>query len=60
MTLYPFLDKMPHDRKKEFKDEYIHEFMKRKLTCKTVQNNQEQTNFIDLNTILIAYARKIV
>ncbi|XP_025269751.1 juvenile hormone acid O-methyltransferase-like [Camponotus floridanus] len=60
LAIYPFLDKLPHDQKEEFRNEFTREFMKRKLTCKTIQNNQEQTNFIDLYKILIVYARKIV
>ncbi|EFN68634.1 Trans-aconitate 2-methyltransferase [Camponotus floridanus] len=59
LAIYPFLDKLPHDQKEEFRNEFIREFMKRKFACKTIQNNQEQTNFIDLYTILIVYARKI-
>ncbi|XP_025269749.1 juvenile hormone acid O-methyltransferase [Camponotus floridanus] len=60
LAIYPFLDKLPHDQKEEFRNEFIREFMKRKFACKTIQNNQEQTNFIDLYKILIVYARKIV
>jgi len=60
ISIYPFLDKMPHDQIEEFKSEFTREFMKRKLACKTIQNNQEQTNFIDLYKILIVYAEKVV
>lgn len=46
---------MPQDRKKEFKNEFTHEFLKRRFACQ--KNNQEI--FIDLYKILIVYAQKI-
>ncbi|XP_072747976.1 juvenile hormone acid O-methyltransferase-like [Anoplolepis gracilipes] len=35
MSIYPFLEKMPHNLKEEFQNEYKREFVKRKATYKT-------------------------
>ncbi|CAL1687505.1 unnamed protein product [Lasius platythorax] len=59
ISIYPFLDKMPHDRKEEFKNEFTREFEKRKITYKTIQNNQEQRFVLDLYKILIVNAQKV-
>jgi juvenile hormone acid methyltransferase len=58
ISIYPFLDKMSHDQKEEFKKEFTREFEERKITYKTIQNNQEQTFVLDLYKILIVNAQK--
>lgn len=51
---------MSHDRKEEFKKEFTREFEERKITYKTIQNNQEQTFVLDLYKILIVNCTKSI
>ncbi|XP_072747973.1 juvenile hormone acid O-methyltransferase-like [Anoplolepis gracilipes] len=60
MSMYSFLDKMSYNQKEEFQNKFIHEFVKRQITYKTIHNNQEQTLILNLQKILIVYARKIL
>ncbi|XP_070166753.1 juvenile hormone acid O-methyltransferase-like isoform X2 [Polyergus mexicanus] len=57
-SIYPFVDKMPHDLQEEFKNEYTRKFVEKKVTYKTIQNNQEQILMLDLYKLLIVYAQK--
>ncbi|XP_070163058.1 juvenile hormone acid O-methyltransferase-like [Polyergus mexicanus] len=59
ISVYTFLDNMPHDLKEEFKNEYTRKFVERKITYKTIQDNQTQTVMLDPYKLLIVYARKI-
>ncbi|XP_070150520.1 juvenile hormone acid O-methyltransferase-like [Polyergus mexicanus] len=60
ISIYPFLDKMPHNLKEEFKNEYVRKFAEKKITYNTIQNNQKQTFILDIYKLLIVYARKVV
>ncbi|XP_029658633.1 juvenile hormone acid O-methyltransferase-like [Formica exsecta] len=60
LSIYPFFDKMPHDLQEEFKNEYTRKFVERKITYKTIQNNQEQILMLDLHKLLIVHAQKDV
>ncbi|XP_067214415.1 juvenile hormone acid O-methyltransferase-like [Linepithema humile] len=60
MSISAFLDKMPHNLAKEFKDNYAREYMKRKIKYTSICNNQEQTFVLDVYKVLIVYARKVI
>ncbi|XP_071564715.1 juvenile hormone acid O-methyltransferase-like [Temnothorax nylanderi] len=57
ISLLTFLEDMPQDLVKEFKNTLTCEFLRRKIHYKSVHNNQELT--LDLYKMLLVYAQKI-
>ncbi|XP_011868290.1 PREDICTED: uncharacterized methyltransferase C70.08c-like [Vollenhovia emeryi] len=57
LSILAFLEDMPGDLIIQYKDELIHEYMKRKIRYRPINNNQELT--LDLYKGLVVYAQKM-
>ncbi|XP_012231895.1 juvenile hormone acid O-methyltransferase-like [Linepithema humile] len=60
MSISTFLDKMPHDLAKEFKDNFAREYMRREISYTSICDNQEQKFVLNIHKIMIVYARKVI
>ncbi|XP_036146184.1 juvenile hormone acid O-methyltransferase-like [Monomorium pharaonis] len=59
MSIFPFLDAMPRDKKKEFKVEYPREYKKiNKIKYGVKQCSGKEESMLNLHTLLIVYAKK--
>lgn len=58
ISILSFLEEMPNNLMKEFKNVFISEYMKRKINYKSIYDNQELT--LDLYKGLVVYAKKVV
>jgi hypothetical protein len=60
MSVFAFLDKMPHDLANKFKDDFVREHEKRKISCTSICNNEMQNFIFDIHKMLIIHARKVI
>jgi len=56
MCLLTFIEDMPYDLMKEFKNIFSYEYMRRKIYYKSIYNDQELV--LDRCKVLVVYAQK--
>lgn len=57
LSITEFLNKMPHYLREEFRKDFIHQFMEKKIIYKRGKN--QKTNVLDLSKSLIVFAQKM-